>query len=315
MHGRLELAETRTVVWIIGACGDVLGGVLELVVQNLWTHEGDVGECGCGVWVNGSTVSAVVALETIALRNVGYLAVAKRETILYLARETIVGVEVIVPALVSYEILAVHGSTKPLEGVVVGIRYLYVVDLCARTNGTQGQTIDFLVLLEWITSELDANIAQSTRVVGIVVATMLGARTTLNLLFALVGLGFATEDDAAPVAWLATSCCFFGSEYDRSIFGSLGDELAATFCDEGSFGLLVALDDGARLDGELCSVSDIYPSLEEISAFLQCLLACENELLVAIADFCSIGIFLAVLAEEDVVASLQATVGCPLVVN
>ncbi len=98
-----------------------------------------------------------------------------------------------------------------------------------------------------------------------------------------------------------------------SVAGTLGDELAATLCDECCLGLLVALDDSSRFDGKLSTICNIYPSLEEISAFLQSLLACEDEFLVAVANLCSVGVFLAICAEENVVASLQATIGCPLV--
>ena len=85
MHGCLELAEGRTVVGIVCTGVDIVCIVLELVIQNFWTYEGDVGEGGCGARIHGSTVRTVVALETIALRGVGNLAVADREALLYLS--------------------------------------------------------------------------------------------------------------------------------------------------------------------------------------------------------------------------------------
>jgi hypothetical protein len=42
-------------------------------------------------------------------------------------------------------------------------------------------------------------------------------------------------------------------------------------------------------------------------------MACEDEFLVAVANLCSVGVFLVICSEEDVVASLQAAIGCPLV--
>ena len=37
-----------------------------------------------------------------------------------------------------------------------------MVYLCARTYRTEGQTVDFLILLEWIARKLDAYIAQGS---------------------------------------------------------------------------------------------------------------------------------------------------------
>ena len=142
---------------------------------------------------------------------------------------------------------------------------------------------------------------------------MLGTRTTLYLLLSLVVLSLTAEDDATPVARLSAAGSLFRCEDDRLCGCTLGDEFSATLCDECCLGLLVALDDSSRFDGELSTICNIYPSLEEISAFLQSLLACEDEFLVAVANLCSVGVFLVICSEEDVVASLQAAIGCPLV--
>ena len=150
---------------------------------------------------------------------------------------------------------------------------------------------------------------------------MLGTRTTLYLLLSLVVLSLAAENDATPVARLSAAGSLFRCKDDRLCGCTLGDEFTATLCDEFTatlcdecrLGLLVALDDSSRFDGEFSTICNIYPSLEEISAFLQSLLACEDEFLVAVANLCSVGVFLVICSEEDVVASLQATIGCPLV--
>ena len=98
---------------------------------------------------------------------------------------------------------------------------------------------------------------------------MLGTRTTLYLLLSLVVLSLAAENDATPVARLSAAGSLFRCKDDRLCGCTLGDELAATLCDECRLGLLVALDDSSRFDGKLSTICNIYPSLEEISAFLR----------------------------------------------
>ena len=142
---------------------------------------------------------------------------------------------------------------------------------------------------------------------------MLGTRATLYLLLSLVVLSLTAEDDATPVARLSAACSLFRCKDDRLCGCTLGDEFTATLCNECRLGLLVALDDSSRFDGELSTICNIYPSFEEISAFLQSLLACEDELLVAVTNLCSVGVLLIVCSEENVVAGFQAAIGCPLV--
>ena len=166
----------------------------------LRTDEGDVGESSRCVGTNGRAIGAVVAFETVALRGIGNARVANGETELYLTRKTIVCIEVVVPSVVSDEILAVDIATEPLVAVVVGIAYLDVVDLCAATYRTECEAVDFLIGLEWISSKLNADIAQNAGVVGIVVTAVLGARTTLNLHFFLIVLCLAAEDNTAPIS-------------------------------------------------------------------------------------------------------------------
>ena len=125
----------------------------------------------------------------------------------------------------------------------------------------------------------------------------------------------SAEDDTTPVARFSVACSFFRCEDDRLCGCTFGDQFTATLCDKGSLGLLVALDDRSWFDGEFSAICNIYPSLEEISAFLQSLLACENEFLVAVSDLCSVGVLLVVSFEENVVASLKTTIGSPLVLG
>ena len=117
--------------------------------------------------------------------------------------------------MVGNEVLAIYATTEPLEGVVVGVRHLHVVDLGAITHRTKCEAVNLLVLLEGIAGKLDAHVAQYSRIVGIVIAAVLGARTTLNLLLLLVVLSFTAENDASPVTGFAATCCLLRGEYDR----------------------------------------------------------------------------------------------------
>ena len=63
----------------------------------------------------------------------------------------------------------------------------------------------------------------------------------------LVVLSLAAENDATPVARLSAAGSLFRCKDDRLCGRTLGDELAATLCDECRLGLLVALDDRSRL--------------------------------------------------------------------
>ena len=50
LHGRLELAECGAVVGVQAAAGDEVGGVFKLHARLcLWSHDGDIAECGGGV--------------------------------------------------------------------------------------------------------------------------------------------------------------------------------------------------------------------------------------------------------------------------
>lgn len=116
----------------------------------------------------------------------------------------------------------------------------------------------------------------------------------------LVVVGASAEDKSAPVARTALSARHLGSEDDRRVGCTLGEEFATTLDDERGFSVFVALDDGAGFDGQFGSVSDIDPTLEQVSAFAEGLLAREDKLVVAIADD--------VVVVEEVVVSDESTV-------
>ena len=187
-----------------------------------------------------------------------------------------------------------------------------MVNLRSAAHRPEGKTVDFLVGLEGIARKLDAHITQHTRVVSIIIATVPGAWTALDLHLRLVVLGLSADDDTTPVTGFALSGSLFRGEYDRSGGRALCDEFAAPLADERSLGLLVALDDGTRLDGQFGSVGDIDPSFQQIGAFLQGLLAGEYKFGITVADLVSLGILAVVhLAEEEMVTRLDSSVSSP----
>ena len=143
---------------------------------------------------------------------------------------------------------------------------------------------------------------------------MFGTRATLYLHLVLVVARLATEYDASPVARLALASSLFRGKYDGFCSRALGYQFAATLGDERSLGLLVALDYGARFDGQFGPVGYVHPSLEQIGPLLQCLFAGEDKFGIAIAYLPAVGILCIVgLAEQDVVARLQSAVSPPFV--
>ena len=133
-----------------------------------------------------------------------------------------------------------------------------MVNLRLLAHRTECQTVDLLVCCERIAGELNTYVAQYSGVVVVVVAAVLGARTTFNLLLRSVGASLAAEDDAAPVARPAAAGSLLGCEYDRLCLRTLGYELSATLSYEGSLGVLVALDYGSRFDGQFSAIGDVY---------------------------------------------------------
>ena len=135
-----------------------------------------------------------------------------------------------------------------------------MVNLRLLAHRTECQTVDLLVCCERIAGELNTYVAQNSGVVVVVVAAVLGARATFNLLLRSVGASLAAEDDAAPVARSAATGSLFRCEYNRLCLGALCYELSATLSYECSLGVLVALDYGSRFDGQFSAVGDVDPT-------------------------------------------------------
>ena len=187
-----------------------------------------------------------------------------------------------------------------------------MVNLCTATDGTKGQSVDFLVCFKGISGKLNSDVAQYARVVSIVIAAMLRAGTTFNLHLLLVILGFSTEDDTTPVARFTVSNSLFRGEDDRCRGAALGNQFTATLADERSLSLFVTLDDGTRFNSQFSSIGDIDPSLKQVGALFHCLFAFEDKLCIAIANLCTIYFFAVIsLIEENVVAGLYAVVITP----
>ena len=233
--------------------------------------------------------------------------------LLHVARIAIIGVEVVIPTTISDEVLTVDRATKPLEGVVVAIADLHMIDRRSSTYRTKGETVDLLVLLEGIASKLDADILQHTRVVVGVGATMLRTRTSLYLLgeHAIVVGSLATDDHTTPVARTTAARSLLRGEDDRLCGRTLGNEFATGLHDNSRLGLLVALDDSASRNGQCRSAGHIDPASQQISTFGERLLTLEDKVLVAVADDLALGSLLAFCIEEHMVARLEATIRAP----
>ena len=303
MHGCLEATEARTIGGEVVAAVDEVGRIEE-AVSLARTDEGHIAECGCGEGRGGATAGIVVTLETIALALVGNAAIANREAVLHVARVAIVCIEVIVPTLVGDEVFGINVASKPFEAVVVGVGNLHVVHLRGATYGTEGDTVDFLVGLEGIACKFHAYITQHTRVVGSVLAAVLGARAAFDLRLASIVGCTAAEDESAPVAGFALPLGLARGEDDGRLGCALGNEFTATLYDECRLGLLVAADNRSWLNGQFGAFGHIDPAFQIIGATFERLTTREDELLVAVADD--------VAFEEQVVGCFQSAVGCPM---
>ena len=144
---------------------------------------------------------------------------------------------------------------------------------------------------------------------------MHGSRTTLDLHLFLVVSGLSTKDDATPVAGFSATLGLFRSKHDGLLCRALSNQFAATLSNEGSLGLLVALDHRTLFNGQFGAVSDINPTLQQVGAFLQCLFSCKHKFLVTIAYLTAFGVFTAIrFREQQMVAGPDSTIGGPNVV-
>ena len=203
---------------------------MEVLIQ-FRSYKRDIRELCSGIRLNSRPRTIVITFKSIALRGISKLRVTYDKTKLYRTAIAIVRVKIIIPTFVSNEILSVYRTSKPLVRVVIGVRNLDMVELCATSYRAQGQTIDFLILSEWITSKLNTHITQYTRVVCIVIASMLGAWSSFYFHFLLIVYSLSTEDDTTPISRLTIAfglcrckhngCCrrAFSNEFSTS-FGN-----------------------------------------------------------------------------------------------
>lgn len=79
--------------------------------------------------------------------DVRYSRMADAQQMPACATIAVVYVEIVVPAVIGHQIFRMNRSAEPFEGIVVGIRYLQVVYLCAVSYRTEGDAVDLLVFL------------------------------------------------------------------------------------------------------------------------------------------------------------------------
>ena len=181
-----------------------------------------------------------------------------------------------------------------------------MVYLRTATYRAECNTVDFLVAFERITGKFYTYIADDTRVVAVIAATVFGTGTALDLHLSLIVTGVTADDESAPVARFTVAFGLFRGKYDRFLGSTLSIEFSAGFYNESGFGVFVAFDDGARFDGEFGSTGDVNPAFEQVSAFGECLFSGEDELLIAVADD--------VAVEQQTVAALVSSVSSIVVV-
>ena len=256
VHGSLEVG--------VGIAAVHAGFVGVIVRINHGTEHRDVGEYARGVRLDGSGVAAVVRFETVGGRLVTDFRVAYGCQELQTARETVVGIEVVVPGTQSYQVLAVDVTAEPLVRVIARVGNLYIIDRRTAADRPEGDGVDFVVDRVLDTGKLATYILQHTRVVGIVVTAVFAAYAALDGLLALVVLGFTQEDDTAPVARFTAARSLSRREDDRTLFRALGNEFAAPLYNQGSLGFFLTLDNHTRLDGEGSPLGYIYEPAQVI---------------------------------------------------
>ena len=121
LHGSLEFAESRTIVGICFTAIDVIGGIFEIGIDSHRAYESNVAESSGRVGIDSGAVGAIVRFEAVRLRCIGNTGVAHAEAELYLARESVVGVELIVPTFVSDEVFGIDRTAEPLVRVVIAV--------------------------------------------------------------------------------------------------------------------------------------------------------------------------------------------------
>lgn len=235
-------------------------------------HPGDqrhVAETGRRVRLLVRTVGVVVRLEAVRQRFIRDARIAHAEQKLQVAREAVVGVEIVVPTVISYQVFATDRAAEPFERVVVRVGYLQVVDRRSAADRAERDAVDLLVGLEREAGELDAHVAQHARVVGVdrvAASAVIRAGTAFDLLLALIVAGAAAEDQSAPVARPTVAGSLFRREDDRLGSGPPGEDLAAPLDNQRCLSLLVAPDDGTGRNRDRRSVLDVNPAAQFVLA-------------------------------------------------
>ena len=160
----------------------------------------------------------------------------------------------------------VYRTAKPLEWVVATERDLHVFDRSATANTTASQTIDLLIWLQWITGKLDTDIFHDTGVIFRILSTVVRTRTALYLSLAsrIIHDRLATKNQATPITIGTRSFRLVGSEHDRFLRRTLGDELSATLDDQGAFRRFLPLDYRSRLDRQGHAIRHIYETSQQV---------------------------------------------------
>lgn len=217
--------------------------------------EGHVGEGGLGAGGGVEVVDIVVRFDA-AVSEVGVLECYKE---LSCATPSKVVVKAVIASARDEDVFEIDRTAEEFDAIVFVSVDLDVFDGGSRADGVKGDAVEFVVGADKPPCEFDTDIAQDAAAV-VVVAAAVPARTTFSETLAgsewtvgntVVEGGVSVEDEATPVAWLALSLGFGGSEDNGFFACAFGKDLAVASDDQDAGGLLFADDGGSGIDAQV----------------------------------------------------------------
>ena len=163
-----------------------------------------------------------------------------------------------------------------------------MVDLRAAAYRAERDSIYFLVGVERITGEFNADVAVNAGIVGLHVASVDSCRTAFNLLCALIVEAFAADYQSAPVAGTPLTRRLGRSHNDRLLRRSFHLAPAARLDDERSHGFLFPFNDGSSRYAEPCAFIHVDPTFEKIRSLFKRHVARKVEILGSVAQFVAV---------------------------
>ncbi len=191
--------------------------------------EGHVGEGGLGAGGGVEVVDVVVRFDA-AVAEVGVLEGYKE---LPCTTPSKVVVKAVIASARDEDVFEIDRPSEEFDAIIFVSVDLDVFDGGSRSNGVKGDAVEFVVGADKPSCEFNTDIAQDTAAV-VVVAAAVPTRSTFSETFAgaewavrdaVVEGCVSVKDEAAPVAWLALSGGFGGSEDNGFFAGAFGKDL------------------------------------------------------------------------------------------